>query len=80
MGKAAESLTGADRAAANGQGLLSFSTRTNVLYDVQALDDWSAGSWVNIATNIVGTGGGVTNLDTSASATAQPFCRLRLHF
>jgi len=58
---------------------LTFSTLSNVLYDVQARDDLNSGSWVNLATNIVGTGG-VTNIETAAPALTQRFYRLRLHF
>jgi len=61
-------------------GVLTFSTKTNVLYDVQALDDWATGTWVNLATNIVGTGGVVTNVDAAAAGLAQRFYWLRLHF
>jgi len=65
---------------ATGPAALTFSTVSNVLYDVQARDDLSAGDWVNIATNIVGTGGVVTNVDAAASTLSQRFYRLRLHF
>jgi hypothetical protein len=60
--------------------VLTFSTLASVLYDMQARDDLSSGSWVNIATNIVGTGGMVTNVDTTASTLSQRFYRLRVHF
>jgi hypothetical protein len=59
---------------------LTFSTMTNVLYDVQARNDLNAGSWMNIATNNVGTGSVVTNLDTAAFPLTQRFYRLQLHF
>jgi hypothetical protein len=60
--------------------VLTFSTVSNVLYDVQARDDLYSGSWVNIATNIAGTGGRVTNIETATSTLAHRFYRLRLHF
>jgi hypothetical protein len=60
--------------------VLTFSTVSKILYDVQARDDLSSGSWVNVATNIVGTGGVVTNTDPAASTLTQRFYRLRLHF
>lgn len=60
--------------------VLTFSTVSNVLYDVQACEDSLSGPWVNIATNIAGNGGVVTNLDSSASTLSQRFYRLLLHF
>jgi hypothetical protein len=60
--------------------VLTFSTVRNVLYDVQVRDDFLSGNWVNLATNLVGTGGVVTNLDTGAAALPQRFYRLRVHF
>lgn len=65
---------------AAGPAVLAFSTIANVLYDVQVRDDLSSGSWTNIATNIVGTGGVLTNIDTAASALSRHFYRVRLHF
>jgi hypothetical protein len=53
---------------------------TNVLYDVQAQNNFNSGNWMNLATNLVGTGGLVTNLDTAGAALSQRFYRLRLHF
>lgn len=64
----------------NGSAILTFSTVSNVLYDVQARDDLNVGDWVNIATNLVGTGGVLTNIDSTAAAPTQRFYRLRLHF
>jgi len=63
-----------------GNTALVFTTVANVLYDIQARDDLSSGSWVTVATNIVGTGGVVTNMDSAATSLSQRFYRLRLHF
>jgi hypothetical protein len=59
---------------------LAFNTVSNVLYDLQACSDLGSGSWSNLTTNIVGNGGMITNIDTSASAGSSRFYRLRLHF
>ena len=59
---------------------LIFSTMTNVLYDVQARNSFNSGNWMNLATNLVGTGGVVTNLDTAGATLSQRFYRLRVHF
>jgi hypothetical protein len=59
---------------------LIFSTMTNVLYDVQAQNNFNSGNWMNLATNLVGTGGLITNLDTAGATLPQRFYRLRLHF
>jgi hypothetical protein len=59
---------------------LTFSTMTNVLYDVQAGDSLNATGWVSLATNLVGTGGVMTNLDTSTPALPERYYRLRTHF
>jgi hypothetical protein len=59
---------------------IMFSTMNNVRYDVQVRDDFKSGNWVNLATNLVGTGGVVTYLDTGGAAMPQRFYRLRLHF
>jgi hypothetical protein len=59
---------------------LVFTTVSNVLYDLQACGDLSAGSWSNIATNVIGNGGMITNLDTGAAVFSSRFYRLRLHF
>jgi hypothetical protein len=59
---------------------LIFPTMPNVLYDVQARNNLISGAWLNVVTNIVGTGGVVTNLDTAATGLPQRSYRLRLHF
>jgi len=66
---------------ATGSGaVLTFSTMSNALYDVQARNNFYSGTWMNLATNLVGTGGVVTNLDQAGAALAQRFYRLRVHF
>jgi hypothetical protein len=64
--------------ATDGQVTLTFSTVAGVLYDLQARDDLVSGSWLNITTNIPGTGGTVTNLDATATSAQQRFYRLSL--
>lgn len=59
---------------------LTFTTATNVLYDLQTCSNLTSGSWNNLTTNIVGNGGKITNLDTGAAAFFRRFYRLRLHF
>jgi hypothetical protein len=66
--------------AGSGGTELRFSTIANVLYDVEARNDLNTGSWTNIAANIIGTGGTVTNTDAGAVGLVQRFYRLRLHF
>jgi len=58
--------------------MLTFSTISNSLYDVQACTDLVYGAWSNIATNIVGTGGVVTNIDVGAAALPEKFYRVGL--
>ena len=59
---------------------LVFSTKPYVLYDVQARNNFLAGEWTDVATNIVGTGGVVTNFDFAATGVQQRCYRVRLHF
>jgi len=59
---------------------LVFTTVSNVLYDLQARDDLSSGSWSNIVSNVIGNGGMTTNTDTRVRALSSRFYRLRLHF
>jgi hypothetical protein len=69
------------RGVVSGSGVtLTFSTMTNVLYDVQARDSLRSNNWANLATNLAGTGGLVTNLDTTAGTIPQRFYRVRAHF
>ncbi len=60
--------------------MLSFTTVSNALYDVQSKNDLNSAFWSNIATNILGTGETVTNLDQGAISNSQRFFRLRIHF
>jgi hypothetical protein len=63
-----------------GPAVFTFSTKTNVLYDLQFREDLGSGWWVNLATNIAGTGDRVTRTDPAASGLTQRFYRVRLHF
>jgi len=67
-------------ASAGAPACLTFMARSNVLYDVQARDDWNPGIWAPIATNIPGADSVVTNMDIEATTRTQRFYRLRLHF
>jgi hypothetical protein len=59
---------------------LSFSMRTNVLYDVQHTSNSSPGGWSDVATNLAGTEASVTRLVVGTTAEALQFYRLKLHF
>jgi hypothetical protein len=59
---------------------LAFTTVSNVLYDVQASPNLRPGSWSNLASNLIGNGGMITNVDSGAAAVSSRFYRLRLHF
>jgi hypothetical protein len=60
--------------------VLTFTTATNLLYDIQSRNDPFTGAWGNIVTNIPGTGGVVTNIEVGAAAQDQRFYRVRPHF
>ena len=60
--------------------VLSFTTVSNLHYNVQGRNDLGSGSWSNLAINIAGTGGVVTNIDVGAATQAQRFYRVRPHF
>jgi hypothetical protein len=60
--------------------IVSFTLAANVLHDVQTCDDLSSGSWSNVAANISGAGGSVTNIDVGPRTFPQRFYRLKLHF
>lgn len=60
--------------------VLSFTSVANVLYDIQRRDDARVAAWINVATNLRGTGGLITNIQARAAATAQQYYRLRIHF
>ena len=59
--------------------IIRFSTLTNVLYDIQQRGDWNSG-WSNVAINIPGTGGVVTNYDFGGATLPQRYYRLKIHF
>jgi len=59
---------------------LSFTTVSNVLYDLQGCNDLRSGSWSNLTANLVGNGGTMTNIDSGAAAFFSRFYRLRMHF
>jgi hypothetical protein len=60
--------------------IVSFITVSNYVYDLQSTTDLVSGSWSTIASNLVDTGGILTNLDAGAAAVPQRFYRVRLHF
>ncbi len=60
--------------------VLSFTTASNLLYDVQGRNDLGSGSWSDLVTNISGTGGIVTNVEVGAATQPQRFYRVRPHF
>lgn len=69
------------RCAPVGPGVvLSFSTVSNALYDIQSRADLNAGSWSNCVVNLLGTGTVITNLDAGAANADRRFYRLRIHF
>ena len=68
------------RLALNGEdAVLTFTTRTNVIYDIQRTDDFLIGSWTNIATNLSAGGNTVTNVDAGALSSTPRFYRLSMH-
>jgi len=58
--------------------MLTFSTISNSHYDVQSRADLVSGSWNTIASNIVGTGSAVTNIDIGGAAMPARFYRVGL--
>jgi hypothetical protein len=57
--------------------VLSFATTSNQVYYVQRRDNLATGfSWSTIASNIVGTGGIRTNIDTGAATALSRFYRI----
>jgi hypothetical protein len=63
-----------------GDVVLSFSMRTNVLYDIQSAADSPQGSWGNLATNLAGTSGPTARVVVGAVGDLGRFYRLKLHF
>ncbi|HXI83906.1 MAG TPA: PEP-CTERM sorting domain-containing protein [Verrucomicrobiae bacterium] len=57
---------------------LAFPTIATSLYDVQSRTDLASGSWSTIASNIVGTGGLVTNIDVGGAVVPRRFYRVGL--
>jgi hypothetical protein len=57
-----------------------FTTVSNVLYDIQASTNLYPGSWSNLATNLIGDGDIMTNVDTAPATIPNRFYRLQLHF
>ena len=68
------------RMVSNQGAVLTFTTVSNVFYDVQARDAFNSGEWVDIASNLVGTGSMLTQLDPAGASKPQRYYRLRLHF
>lgn len=58
--------------------VLTLPTISNYLYEVQSKTDLVAGSWSAIASNIVGTGGVITNIDVGAATAPARFYRVGL--
>ena len=58
--------------------VLTFPTLSNYQYAVQSRTDLVSGSWSTIASNIVGTGGIVTNMDTGGATAPRRFYRVGL--
>ncbi len=56
--------------------LLAFPTISTNLYDVQNSTDLISGCWSTIASNIVGTGGIVTNVDVGGASVTHRFYRV----
>lgn len=59
---------------------VSFTTTPNVVYDLEATEDLTSGSWTNIAPDIPGDGGAVRVLDSVSPILPQRYYRLRLHY
>jgi len=67
-------------AIAGGDVVLSFSMRTNVLYDIQSAASLPPGGWSNVATNLAGTNGSIASVVVGAAGDPVRFYRLKLHF
>jgi hypothetical protein len=67
-------------AVTGGDVVLSFSMRTNVLYDIQRTADLPAGAWSNFATNLTGTNGSIANVVVGTAGDSRQCYRLKLHF
>jgi hypothetical protein len=63
-----------------GDVVVSFSMRTNVLYDIQSAANLPPGDWSNAATNLAGTDGSVASVVVGTAGDARRFYRLKLHF
>jgi hypothetical protein len=63
-----------------GDAQLLFTSISNAYYDVQSTTDLVSGSWTTIASNLVGTSGVMTNIDSGAATVPRRFYRVRLHF
>lgn len=64
---------------AGDQETFTFSTRSNLFYDIQRSTNFPSGAWVSVAQNIPGNGGFVTNTLTRPVDCVQEFFRLRIH-
>ena len=67
-------------AVVGGDVVLSFSMRTNVLYDIQSAADLPPGAWSNVATNLAGTNGSTARVVVGATGDPGRSYRLMLHF
>jgi probable HAF family extracellular repeat protein len=59
---------------------LAYSTELTEFYDVQRIGSLPSGSWTTIASNVMGTGSTVTNVDLNAANVPQRFYRVGAHF
>jgi probable HAF family extracellular repeat protein len=58
---------------------LAFPTVTNLLYDVQSRTDLVSGAWSTMTSNLMGTGGVVTNRDVGGATVSKRFFRVGAH-
>jgi hypothetical protein len=58
--------------------VVSFTTVTNKLYNLQRADAFTATNWSNIVTNIPGTGAPLTITDPDTNISTQRFYRIEL--
>lgn len=59
-----------------GNVVLKFPTASNMLYSVQREDDLTSHAWSTLASNIVGSGGVLTNIDAGAATATSRFYRV----
>jgi hypothetical protein len=67
-------------ALAHADVVLTFSTVSNVYYDIQCKEDLGSSAWNDCVINLPGIGGMVTHVDSGAAVLGRKVYRLRLHF